>query len=238
MLAGMAARGDAARGDAAPGDAVPGDAAPGDAAVPAGRPLRRDAQRNRERILAAARELFAERGPDATLDDVAARAGLGVGTVYRRYPNKDVLLDELLEERIAELGALAEASLTGPDAWGALVGFLERVAELFAADRALEHLVVHTGRGQQRIARARERLRAPVAALVERARASGRLRADFEQADIPMIHTMLAAVVHQTHAVSPDLWRRYFVMIIDGLASERSAPTRTGVAAPAPPPLR
>src|SRR5215213_715255 len=160
----------------------------------AGRPLRRDAQRNRERILAAARKLFAERGIDATLDDVAARAGVGVGTVYRRYPNKDALLDELFEERIAELAALAEASLSDADAWAALVRFLERVEELFAADRALEHLVLHT---------------------------------DFEAADIRIIHTMLAAVVHETHAVSPDLWRRYFVMIVDGLASNRSSPTVT-----------
>src|SRR3954447_1314094 len=115
------------------------------------RPLRRDAQRNRERILVAARELFAERGVDATLDDVALRAGVGVGTVYRRYANKDALLDELFEERIAELTALAEASLADGDAWQGLVRFLERVEELFAADRALEHLVLHSDRGPQHV---------------------------------------------------------------------------------------
>ncbi len=200
-----------------------------------GRPLRRDAQRNRERILAAAREVFAERGPGATLDDVAARAGVGVGTVYRRYPNKDALLDELCEQRIEELAALAAVSVRDPDPWRALVGFLERVAELYVADRALEHLVVHLGRGEQRVARARAALSAPIAALVERARASGRLRADFEATDIPMVHRMLAAAVHETHALSPDLWRRYFTMIVDGLAAERSAPTPTTVAAPPPP---
>jgi AcrR family transcriptional regulator len=181
----------------------------------AGRPLRRDAQRNRERILGAARELFAERGLEATLDDIAARAGVGVGTVYRRYPNKDALADELFEERIAELGALAEAFLSDPDGWRALIGFLERVTELYAADRALEHLVMHSDRGQERIARARQRLQGPVSALVDRAKADGRLRADFEYADIAMIHTMLCAVVRKT----PEVWRRYFAMIVDGLAS-------------------
>jgi 23S rRNA (pseudouridine1915-N3)-methyltransferase len=81
-----------------------------------GKPLRRDAQRNRERILAAAREVFAERGVAATLDDVAARAGVGVGTVYRRFRNKDVLLDELFEARIDELAAFAgEAQRRGRD---------------------------------------------------------------------------------------------------------------------------
>src|SRR3954449_737551 len=147
-----------------------------------GRPLRRDAQRNRERILAAARELFAERGIDATLDDVAARAGVGVGTVYRRYPNKDALLDELFEARIAELVALAEASLEDADAWAALVRFLERVEELVAADRALEHLVLHSDRGQEHVTRARQRLAAPVDTLVERANAAERVRGDLDDA--------------------------------------------------------
>ena len=91
------------------------------------RPLRRDAQRNRERILDAARELFAERGVAVTLDDIAKRAGVGVGTVYRRYSNKDALLDELFEEGIDELAASAEALLASRDAWDALIRFLEQL---------------------------------------------------------------------------------------------------------------
>src|SRR3954452_23592273 len=106
------------------------------------RPMRRDAQLNRERILAAAREVYAERGLAVTLDDIADRAGVGVGTVYRKYRNKDALLEELFEERVRELAALAEQSAAGPDAWAALVEFLERVTELFASDRSLEHFVV------------------------------------------------------------------------------------------------
>jgi AcrR family transcriptional regulator len=201
------------------------------------KPLRRDAQRNRERIMAAARELFAERGVEATLDGVAGRAGVGVGTVYRRYPNKDALLDELFEERVGELAALAEASVSDADPWGALIRFLERVEELFVADRALEHLVLHPDESRRHLTLARERLQAPIETLVERAKAGGRLRADFEPADIRMIHRMLAAVVQDTNTVSPDLWRRYFVMLVDGLATSRSAPTDTGVAPPALPDL-
>ena len=192
---------------------------------PGSRPLRRDAQRNRERILAAARELFAERGIDTTLDDVADRAGVGVGTVYRRYPNKDALLDELFEEGITEFVTLADESLANPDPWQALIGFIERLEEGFAANRALEQLVMHSTRGQQRSAHAREQLMEPIAALVERAKADNKLRPDFEAADIAMIHTMLSAVVRETQAVSPDLWRRYFAFIVDGLANERSSPS-------------
>ena len=196
------------------------------------RPLRRDAQRNRERILVAARQVFAERGLDATLDDVAAFAGVGVATVYRRYPNKDALVEQLFAERIDELVTLAEASLSTPDAWGAFVGFLERITEVFATDRALAHLVLRTDRGRERIADARERLQAPVAALVERAKAGGRLRSDFVTGDLGMVHTMLAAVVQETHASAPDLWRRYLVMIVDGLVADRPAPTANPFPAP------
>jgi AcrR family transcriptional regulator len=197
------------------------------------KPLRRDAQRNRERILAAAREVFAARGVHATLDDVAARAGVGVGTVYRRFPNKDALLDELFEERIAEVAALAETALSDPNAWEALIRFLEGLEEVCSADRALEHLVLHTGRSDERLARARERLLAPIAALVERAKADGRLRGDLDASDIRMLHTMLSAVIQETYAMSPDLWRRYFTIVVDGLASERSRPSTMPVPAPA-----
>ncbi|MFL6139736.1 MAG: TetR/AcrR family transcriptional regulator [Frankiaceae bacterium] len=192
---------------------------------PAGRPLRRDAQRNRERILAAARQLFAERGTDASLDDVAARAGVGVGTVYRRYHSKSALIEELIEERIDELVALAETSLFDADPWQAFVSFLERVMEIFAADRTLAHLVARSDRARQGIAVARARLEAPVAALVARAKADGRLRPDFADADVAMVHAMLAAVVAETPATAPDLWRRYLVMLVDGLVTARSAPS-------------
>jgi AcrR family transcriptional regulator len=208
---------------------------PRDAATPhALKPLRRDAQRNRDRILAAAREVFAVDGVHATLDDVAAHAGVGVGTVYRRFPNKDALLDELFEERIGEVAALAETALSNPDTWEALIRFLEGLEEVCAVDRALEHLVLHTGRADERMARARKRLLAPIAALVERAKADGRLRGDFEASDIRMVHTMLAAVIQETYATSPDLWRRSFTIIVDGLASERPCPSPMPVPPAAP----
>jgi AcrR family transcriptional regulator len=188
------------------------------------KPLRRDARRNRERILVAAREVFAARGVHATLDDVAARAGVGVGTVYRRYANKDALLDELLEAVVVELAEFAEAAAEGPDAWAALIAVLERIEEASAANRALEHLVVQRdpARRLEHLADARERLLVPLGALVERAKAEGRLRADFETADVANIHAMLAAVPRDP----PDLWRRYFAIVVDGL-SRAEAPPRT-----------
>src|ERR1700733_9320957 len=101
------------------------------------RPLRRDAERNRQRILEAPAAVFTERGFAATLDDVARHAGVGVGTVYRRFPDKASLAGALFDERIDTLITLAEQARDEPDAWAALVAFLERSAEMLTGDRGL-----------------------------------------------------------------------------------------------------
>src|SRR6266566_2146364 len=100
--------GPGSRQAAAPAGALPAD--PG-AAASDGRPLRRDAERNRQRILRAAAEVFTERGLQATLDDVARRAGVGVGTVYRRFPDKEALVEALFTERLDALAGFAELAL-------------------------------------------------------------------------------------------------------------------------------
>ena len=95
--------------------------------------LRRDAERNRRRILAAAAEAFAEGGLAVTMDEIARRAGVGVGTVYRRFPDKELLIEALFEQRIDELVVLAEAAREDPDPWHGLVHFLETALALQAA---------------------------------------------------------------------------------------------------------
>ncbi|MDX6618207.1 MAG: hypothetical protein QOK36_593, partial [Gaiellales bacterium] len=115
------------------------DASPTTAAE---RPLRRDAARNRERILAAAGEVFATRGLEVTLDDIAHHAGVGVGTVYRRFPDKEGLIDALFEERIAAIAALAEEAAAHEDPWAGLVFFFERSLTEQAADRGLKQLLL------------------------------------------------------------------------------------------------
>src|ERR671933_90846 len=105
-------------------------------------PLRRDAERNRQRILDAARELFAERGLAVTLNDVADHAGVGVGTVYRRFPDKAELVEALFEQRLEGIVGLLEEALENPDPWLGLEGFLERVLELQANDRGLKDILV------------------------------------------------------------------------------------------------
>src|ERR671926_1617013 len=90
------------------------------------RTLRRDAARNRERLLAAARELFAEHGLDVTLNDIAHHAGVGVGTAYRRFANKEEVIDALFEEGLQNIASAARDALEDPHAWQGLVSFLER----------------------------------------------------------------------------------------------------------------
>src|SRR5947209_17258288 len=93
-------------------------------------PLRRDAARNRERLLAAASELFAERGLNVTLNDIAHHAGVGVGTAYRRFANKEEVIDALFEQRLESLAGVAHEALDDPDAWRGLVMFLERAMHM------------------------------------------------------------------------------------------------------------
>ncbi|HKO29122.1 MAG TPA: helix-turn-helix domain-containing protein, partial [Solirubrobacteraceae bacterium] len=121
------------------------------------RPLRKDAERNRQRILDAARELFAQEGLGVTLNDIAHHAGVGVGTVYRRFPEKTQLIEELFEQQVSELVGLMEEALEDPDPWLGLTGFLRRNLELQARDRAFRQIIVGTPESAQRIDQIRAR---------------------------------------------------------------------------------
>jgi AcrR family transcriptional regulator len=196
------------------------------------RPLRRDAERNRQRILAAAGELFTERGLSVTLDDIARHAGVGVGTVYRRYPDKELLIDALFEQRLEALCAAAQAGLDHPEPWDGLVLFLERGAELQARDRGLKELVGSSAHGGGCVVHARERLRDMVTRLFDRAKEAGVVRADAATLDAPLIFMMLGAVMDRTRDVEPDLWRRYLGMILDGLRPAAATPLPVPALAP------
>ena len=182
-----------------------------------GRLLRADAERNRQRILAAAAELFTERGLEPSLDDVARHAGVGVGTVYRRFPDKASLADALFDERIDALVALAEQAQAEPDAWAALVSFLERSAEMLVSNRGLRQILMFAAEGHDRGICARDRMRPAIESLIERAQADGQVRADLRPTDVPMIEFMVAAAAEYAWQVRPTVWRRYLALILDAL---------------------
>lgn len=169
---------------------------------------------NRARLLAAAREVFAERGLDATLDDVAARAGLGTGTAYRHFRNKHELAGEVLAEATQAIADDATAALALTDPWAALVGFCEAVATRQAAERRIYLALAGQGRAADK-ARIWPDVVAAVTELVDRARAAGVVRPEVVADDVAAVLTMVVA----TFGMGEDAWRRYLALALDGLRS-------------------
>ena len=199
--------------------------------APGARPLRRDAERNRARILGAATEVFTERGLQATLDDVARRAGVGVGTVYRRFPDKEALVEALFSERLDVLVGFGEQALADPDPWAGLVSFFERAAAIIASDRGLRQILMFATYGRDRVDQARARMLPVVSRMIRRAQESGDVRADLRPTDVPLIVFMLGAAAEYAAPVRPEIWRRYLSLILDGLRPARA--DATGLREPA-----
>jgi AcrR family transcriptional regulator len=180
-------------------------------------PLRADAERNRQRLLAAAKDLFATRGLDVTLDEVARHAGVGTGTAYRRFPNKDALIDALMVDRIGEIAAIATECLEEPDPWVGLTSYFDRALALQAADRGLKEVLFSSGRGRERSNHARRAIAPVVTKLVRRAKEAGMVRDDLDTSDVPLINFMLNTIVDFSRDVEPDLYKRYLAIVLDGL---------------------
>ena len=189
------------------------------------RPLRRDAERNRQRIIEAARDAFAEEGLSVTLDEIARRAGVGVGTVYRRFPDKEQLIDALFEDQITQFVTLADECLGDMDAWDGLVRFLEHACHIHACDRGLKEVVLSGEHGLERVARGRELIFPLVTRLVERAQVDGTLRPDVTPTDMPLLQLMLGSLSELTRDADPEVWRRYLGIVIDGLRARRDEPS-------------
>jgi AcrR family transcriptional regulator len=195
------------------------------------RPLRRDAERNRQRILEAASAAFNERGLEVSLDEIARYAGVGVGTVYRRFRTKEERVEALFLERLDSVAALADDAFEAADPWSGLVSFMERMAELMAGDLGLRQMLIFATYGRDLVAIARQRNAPLVERLVQRAQAAGQLRADVRPTDIPFIVFMLTEATHLVDAANPDIWRRYLTLILDGMRSSREGVTPLPVAA-------
>ena len=181
------------------------------------RGLRKDAERNRQRIIEAARELFAVRGLEATLNDVAHHAGVGVGTVYRRFATKEELLDAIFEDGIDQVVCLAESAAQQNNSWDGFVWFVEQLCELTATDRGLRQMVYSSAYGGYGVECARLRLTPPISKLVERARDDGHLRRDAEPTDMPILGMLAGTVSEWAGHVEPELWRRYVALLLEGM---------------------
>jgi len=183
------------------------------------KPLRKDAVRNRELILKAARDLFAQRGLSASLNDIAHHAGVGVGTVYRHFPDKDQLVEGLFEQRIEDLVTRMEQALADPDPWHGLTSFIRYSCDMQACDRGIKDLLTGGHVGLERISKIRARLMPMGEELVTRAHACGRLREDIHAPDLPLIQAMMSALIDASAEIEPALYRRYLDIMIRGIAS-------------------
>lgn len=190
-------------------------------------PLRRDAERNRQRILDEARRLFAQQGLTPSHDDIARAAGVGVGTVYRRFPQKEDLLAALFEEQVETVVTLAGAALRESDPWQALHDFLHRTARMQAADRGLKELLTGTGSPSALARSATARIAPVIARLVAAAQATGQMRADVTVADVALVPLMVGAVLDRSRDVRPDLWQRTLALVLDGFRAEGARPLPT-----------
>lgn len=178
------------------------------------RPLRADAARNRELILETAAVVFAEHGLEAGYDEIARRAGVGVGTVYRRFPERAELVQALFETIVDELVGLAAEAADRPDPWEALVWFIEGTLERQTANRGLKEVMFGTLSEDDHMVMGRDRITPGVARLVDRAQLDGSLRADVTAADIGMQVMLISAM---TTDEQPDLWRRFLAVMLEGL---------------------
>src|SRR3978361_362105 len=178
------------------------------------RELRKDAALNRARRLAAAAELFAERGLNVTLNDIAHHAGVGVGTAYRRFANKEEVIDALFEEGLQAMAAAAQDALADEDAWRGLVTFLERSMHMQFGDRGLNEIMNNPALGDARVSEARDRLAPLIQTLVERAKNKQAFRPDFEQSDVIFMQVALSAIIESSRSVEPELYHRYLTIFL------------------------
>ena len=185
---------------------------------------RSHARRNHEALVATAREVFAERGTEASLEEIARRAGVGIGTLYRHFASREALVEAVFERRIGDFAAIAERADAEPDPWLAFTGFLEGTLELQAGDRLLKDVFLRLPPGTRRVESAREELRRLFGQVLERARAGGQLRPGFTLADLSLLFWSFGPVIDATAEIAPNAWRRHLHVLLDGLRSSSATP--------------
>ncbi|GEM29420.1 TetR family transcriptional regulator [Nocardia neocaledoniensis NBRC 108232] len=191
--------------------------------MPEDKPLRSDAKRNRDALVTAARELFEERGLDAPLKDIAARAGVAIGTLYNRFPTRDELIAAAVDDRVGAGTRIAEEALEIDDPWESFVHLVEGICALQANDRILGDLALRAPPSPA-LERARAHGHELMRRIIARAQQAGALRADWTLEDIAFITWSHTSVLTATASVAPDLWRRNLALILDGLRAKAAHP--------------
>jgi AcrR family transcriptional regulator len=204
---------------------------PRDPAAATGSGLRSDAERNRCRIIAAARRLYAAEGINASMASVAREAKVGVATLFRRFPTRDDLVAAVFADRMDAYAAAVGSALADPDPWHGFTGFVETVCAMQAADRGFADLLTLTFPAAKALEDRRAEAYRGFTELIDRAKAAGRLRPDFSPEDLIILLIANAGVIAVTAEAAPDAWRRLVGYMVQAFA----AGGRSADALPDPP---
>jgi AcrR family transcriptional regulator len=186
--------------------------------------LRRDAQRNHERLIVAARSVFAAEGTAASLQEIARLAGVGAGTLYRHFPTREDLVTALFEVEVERWLVASHRAAAIGDPWEAFRTYVTEILELQAGTGLLPGVLLQRGPGESRVAEANAELSAVAEELVERARNAGAIRVDFTLSDLALLMWSFTAVIEATQDAAPGAWRRHLTVVLDGLRSPAPTP--------------
>jgi AcrR family transcriptional regulator len=188
------------------------------------RRLRVDAERNRLAVLDSARSVFAEQGVTASLEEIARRAGVGIGTLYRHFPRgREQLFAEALVDQVSRYVVLAEQALQASDPWAGFAGFVERICEMEADDRGLSDLLAMALPADERVEELRAQANDLMLGLVQQAKASGQLRADFVGEDLVLLLIANTAIIDATSADAPGASRRMVGLFLEAVRARKPA---------------
>jgi AcrR family transcriptional regulator len=186
--------------------------------------LRADARENRERILGAARQLFGEVGLDVSMNEVARRAGVGVATLFRRFPTREDLIAASFADRMVEYAALADTALSDPDPWHGFCVYVEAVCSMQSADRGFTEVLTQSFPTAEQFEVQRAAAFEQFTQLIARAKAAGGLREDFVAEDLPMLLMANAGVIAATHDAAPETSARLVGYLLQAFSAQSAAP--------------
>jgi len=188
------------------------------------RPLRIDAARNRDAILQSAREVFAERGVDVPLEEIARRAGVGIATLYRRFPTREALVAAAFEPKLKAYAAAARAAVGEADPWLGFSGYVRTVCAMQADDAGFADVVALTFPATRELDRQLRTATAGLKGVIERAKAAGSLREDFVMEDLVLVLLANAGVVNATKRHAPRAWERFVAYVLDAFRAPGASP--------------
>ncbi len=185
------------------------------------RTLRADARRNRERIMSAGRELFAREGPHAQMDEIAAHAGVGIGTVYRHFPTKEALLTAMVRERFQEFAEIAKLAEEIPDPRTSLESVIFTSSEAVEGDSGFQLAMMGSNELEwEGIEEEKAVFAEVVTRIIERAVAAGSVREDFTFGDFPMIMCGITSTMYFEPGSAS--WKRHLELVLDGIRVRRT----------------